>query len=137
MQARQAQLNNIHKRRFSVDREIAKAEIIIDDLKVMINGMKKEEEGISSVADLIVCILDELIYIGEPPYHRPHRKIEDQLCMTILKVHRESLIDSSFVESAKKAVTEVQTWFDDDYMPPSTKEEIDAIVSNPLYQAGL
>ena len=135
LQARQAVLNNIHKRRFSVEREISKAEMIIRCLKVMIEGTKREEDRILSVVGLLSTTLDELAHIGAPPYHRQDRKIEDQLCTAVLKAHRESLIDSSFVRSARNAVTEIQGWFDDGYVPKSVQEEIDAIVTNPLYKA--
>ncbi|GAM37334.1 hypothetical protein TCE0_023r07174 [Talaromyces pinophilus] len=80
LQAHQAKLNNTNKRRFSVEREITKAEMIIDDLKIMINGTKQQEGRIISVADLLASTLDDLMHVGEPPYHRPDRKIEDRLC---------------------------------------------------------
>ena len=134
LQARQAKLGDIHKRRFSVEREITKAEMIIDDLKIMINGIKQQEGRIVSVADILLSTLDDLTHVGEPPYRRQDRKIEDKLCTTILKIHRESLVDPSFVNSAREAVTAIQSWFDD-YMPKSVQEEIDAIVNNPLYQS--
>ncbi|GFG17995.1 hypothetical protein IFM5058_08775 [Aspergillus udagawae] len=133
LQARQAMLNDIHKRRFAVQREITKTEMIIRDLKLMIEGTKREEERILSVVDLMSATLTDLLHIGEPPYHRPNRKIEDQVCTAVLAVHRESLIDAFFVESARKAVTSVLDWFDD-VMPEATQREIDAIVKNPLYQ---
>ncbi|GFF46927.1 hypothetical protein IFM46972_08169 [Aspergillus udagawae] len=133
IQARQAELNHIHKRRFSVEREITKAEMIIDDLKIMINGTKQQEDRVLSMVDLLSSTLDDLTHVGEPPYHRHDRKIADQMCTTVLKVHRESLVDPSFVDSAREAVTAVQNWFDD-YMPKSVQEEIDAIVNNSLYQ---
>lgn len=134
LQANQAKLNNINKRRFSVEREITKAEMIIGDLKIMINGAKQQEDRILAVADLLSSTFDDLMHVGEPPYRRQDRKIEDQLCTTVLKAHRESLIDPSFVDSAREAVTSIQSWFDD-YMPKSVQEEIDAITKNPLYQS--
>lgn len=105
LQADQAKLNNINKRRFSVERELTKAEMIIDDLRIMINGTKQQEERIKSVADLLTSTFDDLMHVGEPPYHRPNRKIEDQLCMTVLTAFQESLIDASFVDSAGKVIT--------------------------------
>lgn len=134
LQAHQAKLNNVSKLRFSVDREIAKAEMIIGDLKIMINGTKQQEDRILTVTDLLSSTFNDLLHVGEPPYHRQDRKIEDQLCTTVLKAHRESLIDLAFVDSAKKAVTTIQSWFDDD-MPKKVQEEIDAITKNPLYQS--
>jgi hypothetical protein len=74
------------------------------------------------------------MHVGEPPYHRQNRKVEDQLCTMVLKAHRESLIDTSFSNSARKAVTEIQIWFNDD-MPKSVQGEIDTITKNPLYQS--
>lgn len=95
LQAHQAKLNNINKRRFSVEREITKAEMIIDDLEIMIDGTKQQEARILSVADLLSSTLDDLMHVGEPPCHRPNRRIEDQLCTTVLKDFQESLIDAS------------------------------------------
>ncbi|CEJ61136.1 hypothetical protein PMG11_09678 [Penicillium brasilianum] len=135
LQARQAKLNHIHKGRYSVDREISKAEMIIRVLKLMINGTKQDGDRILSLGDPLEAAFTELMRIGEPPYHRKNRKIEDQLCTAVLKIHRVSLIDDSFVESARTAVTAVQDWFDDDYMPDGPRKEIEAIVNNPLYQA--
>lgn len=100
---------------------------------MMIEGTKREEKRILSVVDLMSVTLDNLLHIGEPPYHRENRKVEDDLCTAVLAVHRESLVDASFVESAQKAVTKVQAWFGDD-MPKATQQEIDAIEKNPLYQ---
>lgn len=134
LQAHQAKLNNVSKRRFSVDREIAKTEMIMNDLKIMINGTKQQEDRILSVTDLLSFTFNDLRHVGEPPYHRQDRKIEDQLCTAVLKAHRESLIDPAFVGSAKKAVTTIQNWFDD-YMPKSIQDEIDAIKKNALYQS--
>lgn len=135
LQARQAKLNHIHKGRYSVDREISKAEMIIRVLKLMINGTKQDGDRILSLGDPLEAAFTELMGIGEPPYHRMNRKIEDQLCTAVLKIHRVSLIDDSFVESARTAVTAVQDWFDDDYMPDGPRKEIEAIVNNSLYQA--
>ena len=84
LQAHQAKLNNINKRRFSVEREITKAEMITDDLEIMINGTKQQEGQILSVADLLLSTLDDPMHVSEPPYHRPNRRIEDQLCTTVL-----------------------------------------------------
>jgi hypothetical protein len=49
------------------------------------------------------------------------------------KIYREYLIAASFVASARKAVAEVNVWFDED-MPKSTEYKINAIERNPLYQ---
>jgi hypothetical protein len=46
LQANQTKLNHISKRRFTFEREITKAEMIIDDLKLMINGAKQQEDRI-------------------------------------------------------------------------------------------
>ncbi|KAL2831295.1 hypothetical protein BJY01DRAFT_254334 [Aspergillus pseudoustus] len=135
LQARQVQLDRINKGRYSVDREIGKAEMIIRVLKRMMNGTKQDGDRILSLGEPLEAIFTELIGIGAPPYHRMNRKIEDQLCTAVLKIHRVSLIDASFVESAQNAVTAVQEWFDDDYMPDGPKKEIEAIVNNKLYQA--
>jgi septal ring factor EnvC (AmiA/AmiB activator) len=133
IQAHQAELNHIHKRRSSVQREVTKAEMIINDLKIMINGTKQQEDRVLSIVDILLSTFDDLTHVGEPPYHRQDRKIADQMCMTVLKVHRESLVVLCFVDSAKEAVTAVQSWFDDS-MPTIVQEEIDAILNNSLYQ---
>lgn len=134
LQANQAKLNHVSKRRFTVEREITKAEMIIEDLKLMINGAKQQEDRILSIVELLTSTFDELMHVGEPPYHRQNRKVEDQLCTTMLKAHREFLIDGSFANSARKAVKEIQIWFNDD-MPKSVQEETDAMTKNPLYQS--
>lgn len=127
LQDDQAKLNNINKRQFSVERELTKAEMIIDDLRIMINGTKQQEDRIKSVADLLTSTFDDLMHVGKPLYHRPNRKVEDQLCMTVLTAFQESLIDASFVDSAGKAITAIQSWFDAD-MPKTVQEEIGAFV---------
>jgi hypothetical protein len=133
LQARQTKLNRIQKGRYSVDREISKAEMIIRVLKLMINGTEKDVSGrILSLEDPLDTSFTELMSIGEPLYHRMNRKIEDQLCTAVLKIHRMSLIDASIVESARKAVAAVQDWFDDGYMPDGPKKETEVIVNNPL-----
>ncbi|KAL3457663.1 hypothetical protein BJX64DRAFT_268426 [Aspergillus heterothallicus] len=134
MQARAALLNHIHKRRFVVWRKVSRSEMVIRVLNLMIDGVRKEEARILSIVGLLKTTLEELARVGEPPYHRPNRKVEDRLCTAVLVAHRESLVDSAFVESARDAVLVVQDWFGDD-IPKATQAEIDAIVSCPLYKA--
>lgn len=98
----------------------------------MSSGLTQEEGRILAVANLISASIKKLSTVGEPPYHRPNRHIEDQLCTTVLTIHRESLVDASFAPSARKAVATVKDWFDED-VPKSTQWEIDAIEKNPLY----
>ncbi|KAL7943374.1 WD40-repeat-containing domain protein [Trichoderma barbatum] len=132
LQLREQALRRIHKNRPFVQRAIARAERLISVLRMMTHGLTKEGGRLLAVINLISPAIEKLGTVGEPPYHRPHRRSEDALCTTILKIHRESLIDAAFAESARKAVAQVKDWFDDD-IPKSTQDEIDAIVNNPLY----
>lgn len=115
-----------------VQRAIGRAERLISILRMMTQGLTNEDGAILAVVNLILPTIEKLGKVGEPPYNRPHRSSEDDLCTYILTIHRESLIDVAFVESARKAVAQVRDWFDDD-IPKKTQDEIDAIVKNPLY----
>ncbi|KAL7935149.1 WD40-repeat-containing domain protein [Trichoderma chlorosporum] len=94
------------------------------DLLYLTLEQEQNKEGgrLLAVANLISPAIEKLGTIGEPPYHRPNRHSEDALCTTILTIHRESLIDEAFSESARKAVAQVQDWFDED-IPKNTQKE--------------
>ncbi|KAH0528173.1 hypothetical protein TsFJ059_003068 [Trichoderma semiorbis] len=125
-------LKRIQKNRPMVQRAIGRAERLISILRMMTQGLSNEDGAILAVVNLILPTIEKLGKVGEPPYNRPHRSSEDDLCTYILMIHRESLIDVAFVESARKAVAQVRDWFDDD-IPKKTQDEIGAIVKNPLY----
>ncbi|KAL7959265.1 WD40-repeat-containing domain protein [Trichoderma compactum] len=124
-------LKRIQKNRPMVQRAIGRAERLIAVLRMMTQGLSNEGGAILAVVNLILPTIEKLSKVGEPPYNRPHRSSEDDLCTYILMIHRESLIDAAFVESARTAVAQVKDWFDDD-IPKKTQDEIDAIVKNPL-----
>ncbi|KAL6824147.1 WD40-repeat-containing domain protein [Trichoderma camerunense] len=125
-------LKRIQKNRPMVQRAIGRAERLISILRMMTQGLSNEDGAILAVVNLILPTIEKLGKVGEPPYNRPHRSSEDDLCTYILMIHRESLIDVAFVESARKAVAQVRDWFDDD-IPKKTQDEIDAIVKNPFH----
>ncbi|KAL7904675.1 WD40-repeat-containing domain protein [Trichoderma velutinum] len=124
-------LKRIQKNRPLVQRAIGRAERLIQILRMMTQGLTNEGGAILAVVNLIMPTIEKLSKVGEPPYQRQHRSSEDDLCTYILMIHRESLIDEAFAESARKAVAQVQDWFDDD-IPKKTQAEIDVLVKNPF-----
>ncbi|KAL6907226.1 WD40-repeat-containing domain protein [Trichoderma evansii] len=132
LQLRELAMRRVQKNRPIAQRAITRSEKLVSLLRLITYSLTKESGRILAVANLITPAIKKLATVGEPPYHRPNRLIENDLCTTILIIHRESLMDAAFAESARDAMAQVREWFDED-IPKRTQEEIDAIVKNPLY----
>lgn len=101
LQLREQALRRIQKNRPLVQRAITRAEKLVSLLRMMMYGLTKESGRLLAVVNLITPAVEKLATLGEPPCHRPNHRIEDDLCTNILMIHRESLMDAAFAESAR------------------------------------